>query len=126
MPPALPPKPYAELTRGRSRLRFFHGDAVNVLQQFPAASVDVLVTSPPYNLGIQYRSYDDGRPRDEYLAWTGEWVQAAKAALAETGSLFLNVGAKHHGPSLAALVLRSLSTSHSEAAMISGMFADPS
>ena len=98
MPRALPPKPYAELTRGRARLRFFLGDAVNVLQQFPAASVDVLVTSPPYNLGIQYRSYDDGRPRDEYLAWTGEWIQAAKAALAESGSLFLNVGAKPKDP----------------------------
>ena len=98
MPPALPPKPYAELTRGRSRLRFFHGDAVNVLQQFPAASVDVLVTSPPYNLGIQYRSYDDGRPRDEYLAWTGEWIRAARAALSESGSLFLNVGAKPKDP----------------------------
>lgn len=98
MPRALPPKPYAELTRGRTRLRFFHGDAVNVLQKFPAASIDVIVTSPPYNLGIQYRSYDDGRPRGEYLAWTGEWVQAAKAALADTGSLFLNVGAKPKDP----------------------------
>ena len=98
MPPALPPKPYAELTRGRSRLRFFHGDAVNVLQQFPAASIDVLVTSPPYNLGIQYRSFDDGRPRDEYLAWTGEWIRAARAALSESGSLFLNVGAKPKDP----------------------------
>jgi len=85
------PKPYAELTRGRTRLRFFHGDAVDILQRFAASSVDVIVTSPPYNLGIQYRSYDDGRPRDEYLKWTGEWVSAARRALAESGSLFLNV-----------------------------------
>jgi len=92
------PKPYAELTRGRTRLRFFHGDAVDILQRFAASSVDVIVTSPPYNLGIQYRSYDDGRPRDEYLKWTGEWVSAARLALAESGSLFLNVGAKPKDP----------------------------
>jgi len=92
------PKPYAELTRGRTRLRFFHGDAVDILQRFAASSVDVIVTSPPYNLGIQYRSYDDGRPRGEYLKWTGGWVSAARRALAESGSLFLNVGAKPKDP----------------------------
>jgi site-specific DNA-methyltransferase (adenine-specific) len=92
------PKPYADLGRGRTRLRFFHGDAVQILSALDAGSVDAVVTSPPYNLGIQYRSYDDGRPRAEYLRWTDEWVQAAKQALAADGSLFLNVGAKPKDP----------------------------
>ena len=77
MPRALP-KPYADVRRGRSRLRFFHGDAVDILGALKTASVDAIVTSPPYNLGIRYRSYDDGRPRAEYLRWTAEWIQAAK------------------------------------------------
>ena len=97
MPRALP-KPYAELERGRIRLRFFHGDAIEILEALPPASVDVLVTSPPYNLGIRYRTYDDGLPRSEYLEWTGEWIQAAKRALDDDGSLFLNVGAKPKDP----------------------------
>lgn len=97
MPRALP-KPYAELTRGRTRLRFYHGDAVDILGTLHPASVDTIVTSPPYNLGIQYRSYDDGLPRDEYLEWTARWIQAAKQALAPDGSLFLNVGAKPKDP----------------------------
>jgi site-specific DNA-methyltransferase (adenine-specific) len=97
VPRALP-KPYAEIERGRLRLRFFHGDAIEVLNGLAAASIDTIVTSPPYNLGIQYRTYDDGLPRAEYLRWTGRWIEAAKRALAEDGSLFLNVGAKPKDP----------------------------
>lgn len=92
------PKPYADLRRGRRRLQFFHGDAVHILNTLKAGSVGAIVTSPPYNLGIRYRSYDDGRPRAEYLRWTEEWIQAAKHALATDGSLFLNVGAKPKDP----------------------------
>ena len=64
----------------------------------PAASVDVVVTSPPYNLGIRYRSYDDGGPRAEYLDWTDRWIQAVARVLRSQGSLFLNVGAKPTDP----------------------------
>ncbi len=97
MPRAIP-KPYAELQRGRTRLRFFHGDAIDTLKALGAGSIDAIVTSPPYNLGIRYRSYDDGRPRSEYLAWTADWIQAARRTLAVDGSLFLNVGAKPKDP----------------------------
>jgi len=47
---------------------------------------------------VQYRSYDDTIPRDQYLAWTGAWVRRAAAVLAPGGSLFLNVGAKPTDP----------------------------
>ena len=97
MPRTLP-KPYAELVSGRTRLRFFHGDAVETLNTLGAGSIDAIVTSPPYNLGIQYRSYDDGLPRAEYLEWTGQWVSAAKRTLSVDGSMFLNVGAKPKDP----------------------------
>jgi len=62
------------------------------------ASISVIVTSPPYNLGVRYRSYDDTLPRDRYLEWTGTWVQAAARVLEPEGSLFLNVGAKPTDP----------------------------
>jgi site-specific DNA-methyltransferase (adenine-specific) len=97
VPRALP-KPYAEIERGRTRLRFFHGDAIDILNALGAGSIDAVVTSPPYNLGIRYRSYDDGLPRSEYLEWTGAWIQAARRAMADDGSLFLNVGAKPRDP----------------------------
>jgi len=65
---------------------------------FPAASLDVAVTSPPYNLGIRYRSYADRLPRQRYLDWTGAWVAATAKWLRQNGSLFLNVGAKPTNP----------------------------
>lgn len=92
------PKPFADLRRGGQRLRFFHGDALDILGRLSPASVDAVVTSPPYNLGIRYRSFDDTQPRSEYLTWTGAWVQAVKRVLATEGSLFLNVGAKPKDP----------------------------
>ncbi len=95
-PPSL--QPYAELRRGPVTLRFFQGDCLNVLPLIERASIDVVVTSPPYNLGTRYRSYEDTLPRDEYLGWTGRWVREVADLLAPGGSLFLNVGAKPKDP----------------------------
>jgi site-specific DNA-methyltransferase (adenine-specific) len=92
------PVPYAVLHGPAATFRFFLGDCLDVLAQLPARSLDVIVTSPPYNLGIAYRSYDDALPRAEYLDWTGRWVGAAARLLAEHGSLFLNVGGKPKDP----------------------------
>ncbi|MGV3721753.1 MAG: DNA methyltransferase, partial [Actinomycetota bacterium] len=50
-----------------------------------AGSVDVVVTSPPYNLGIAYGTHDDAVPRDEYLAWCDQWAQSVKRVLASDG-----------------------------------------
>ena len=65
---------------------------------FPAASVDVVVTSPPYNLGIRYRSYADQLPRERYLHWTSAWIGSVARWLRPAGSLFLNVGARPTDP----------------------------
>ena len=55
-------------------------------------SVDVIVTSPPYNIGIEYRSYKDKRTRSDYLAWLRQIAIACKRILKDEGSFFLNVG----------------------------------
>ncbi len=93
------PTPFdsVELANGAT-LRFYQADCLALLPQLPAASIDAIVTSPPYNLGIRYRSYRDRLPREEYLAWTGDWIAAAKRVLQADGSLFLNVGAKPTDP----------------------------
>ena len=62
------------------------------------ASVDVIVTSPPYNLGINYNGYDDTLSREDYLTWMNDWAVAVKRVLADHGSLFLNVGGKPRDP----------------------------
>jgi site-specific DNA-methyltransferase (adenine-specific) len=69
-----------------------------VFEQLPPHSVDVIVTSPPYNLGIQYSRYDDSLSQSDYLEWTNTWIAAATKVLRPDGSLFLNVGAKPSDP----------------------------
>ena len=97
MPPRVP-RPYDTVQAGPATISFYLGDCVDVLAALPERQVDVVVTSPPYNLGIRYRTYDDGQPRHEYLEWTDRWVAAVARALAAQGSLFLNVGAKPTDP----------------------------
>ena len=92
------PQPHSSFKIGRATFRFYLGDSLEVLARFPQGSLDAIVTSPPYNLGIRYRTYDDTMPRSRYLDWTGQWIGLAARALAEDGSLFLNVGSKPTDP----------------------------
>lgn len=91
-------KPYASVEKGAAVSRFYLADCLDVLGQLPAYSVDVIVTSPPYNLGIQYNRYQDTLSPRDYLEWTNTWVTAAARVLRADGSLFLNVGAKPTDP----------------------------
>jgi site-specific DNA-methyltransferase (adenine-specific) len=92
------PQPYATLRRHGVTLQFYLGNCLDCLPTLEPGSIDAVVTSPPYNLGIKYRSYEDSLPREEYLAWTGRWVRETARVLAPGGSLFLNVGAKPKDP----------------------------
>ena len=87
-------KPHANVAAERSTARFYLADCLEVFRQLPAGSVDVIVTSPPYNLGIRYNRYQDTLSASEYLEWTSSWIAAAARVLRPEGSLFLNVGAQ--------------------------------
>ena len=90
--------PYKTLSRNGATLRFYLGDCLDVFEALGPAVVSAIVTSPPYNLGVEYRSYRDRLPRSDYLQWTAKWVEAAARSLAPEGSLFLYVGAKPTDP----------------------------
>jgi len=79
-------------------LNLNHGDCLKVLPTLPDGSVDLVVTSPPYNLGINYRSFDDTASRTEFLEWCKAWATELKRVLADDGSFFLNVGAAPANP----------------------------
>jgi site-specific DNA-methyltransferase (adenine-specific) len=74
------------------------GDCLTVLPTMPVASIDVVVTSPPYNLGTNYRSYDDYRPRDSYLQWMRDIGGLIRQVLKPSGSFFMNVGSTNVDP----------------------------
>uniref|UniRef100_A0A7C3Z1N6 Methyltransferase n=1 Tax=Desulfobacca acetoxidans TaxID=60893 RepID=A0A7C3Z1N6_9BACT len=61
-------------------------------------SVDVVVTSPPYNIGVSYSSYFDKKPRDNYLLWIKNICKEIKRVLKDEGSFFLNLGGKPSDP----------------------------
>jgi site-specific DNA-methyltransferase (adenine-specific) len=51
------------------------GDCLKILPELDPGSVDVVVTSPPYNLDLDYGAYEDKRSEADYLGWMVE-VQA--------------------------------------------------
>ena len=84
-------------------LKFFpmnllHGDCLEILPTLDAASFDLVVTSPPYNLGIHYKSFKDTAPREEFLTWCRKWAAEVKRVMADDASFFLNVGAAPANP----------------------------
>lgn len=60
--------------------------------------IDVIVTSPPYNIGKKYNGYNDEKPRNEYLDWMEEVAKETERILKDNGSFFLNVGGKFTDP----------------------------
>ncbi len=71
--------------------RVIHGDALATLGRLPASSVHLAITSPPYNVGIQYAGYGDDRTGGEYLAWLAEVWRALFRVLVPGGRFALNV-----------------------------------
>jgi len=74
------------------------GDCVEGMRTLEPGSVDVVVTSPPYNLGIDYSSFDDTAGRDDFLDWCHEWAGEIRRVLKDDGSFFLNLGAAPKNP----------------------------
>ena len=73
-------------------------DCLKGVPQLDPASVDIIVTSPPYNIGKKYRSYNDIRPRNDYLDWLEQVAKECKTRLKANGSFFLNIGGKPTNP----------------------------
>jgi len=65
------------------------GDALDLLKKIPSNSIDLVVTSPPYNIG---KVYERSLPIDEYLNWCEQWLQEIFRVVTESGSFWLNLG----------------------------------
>lgn len=79
-------------------MNLLEGDCLQMMPTLDAGSFDLVVTSPPYNLGIAYRSFDDTAPRADYLAWCRAWAAEIRRVMADDASFFLNVGAAPANP----------------------------
>lgn len=84
------------------------GDCVaGMTERLSPTSVDVIVTSPPYNIGKEYNEYDDTRADDAYLRWMEGVAEAVETVLSDRGSFFLNLGSKPSRPAWPFEVLES-------------------
>ena len=91
--------------------RVHQGDCIELMDQMPAESIDLIVTSPPYNIknstgnGLKngsggkwpqaelirgYADHDDAMPHEEYVAWQRNCLQAMMRILGEDGAIFYN------------------------------------
>jgi site-specific DNA-methyltransferase (adenine-specific) len=75
-------------------------DCIEGMSQLADQSVDLVVTSPPYNLGISYGKYSDRQDRRSYLRWCHKWAEQVGRILKPSGSFFLNIGAAPSNPML--------------------------
>ena len=77
------------------RNKIFCMDCIEGMRaHLPEGCVDVVVTSPPYNIGVRYGSYGDDMPFEDYLGWMEAVARQCYRVLREDGSFFFNIGDK--------------------------------
>src|SRR3990172_7267874 len=53
-------------------------DCLKVMKGMDSESIDIVITSCPYNIGVKYNSYDDNKTQPEYLDWMYEVSEEIK------------------------------------------------
>ncbi|MFA6104090.1 MAG: site-specific DNA-methyltransferase [Victivallaceae bacterium] len=70
--------------------QLYHGDCLNLLDNIPSESVDLVFADPPFNLDKIYPSgIDDNLKHKEYIDWCKAWLGECVRILKDGGSLFL-------------------------------------
>lgn len=77
------------------RITSICGDAIETLQKIPSASVNLIVTDPPYNLNKDYGTGQDSFEFNEYLEFSRSWLREAVRALTPDGTLYIFMGMKY-------------------------------
>ena len=80
------------------KYEFKLGDCIESLKALPDKSIDIVVTSPPYNIGLKYHKYKDKKPREQYLEWIYDIFVELKRVLRDHGHIFLNMGYTNKDP----------------------------
>ncbi len=93
--------------------RLILGDCLSKLEKLEANSVDVVVTSPPYNIGLAYNTYRDTKSENDYEQWVYEVAIQIKRVLKDNGSFFLNVGSTNKNPWTSMVLAQKLKSIYS-------------
>ena len=71
--------------------KIINADCMDILKQLPDKCVDLVLTSPPYNLDIQYNTHKDNLPYNEYVIWCAVWIKQVARVLKEGGRVAINI-----------------------------------
>jgi site-specific DNA-methyltransferase (adenine-specific) len=77
-------------TYNRHGVQIWRGDCLQVMPSLTSASVDLIVTSPPYNCGKVYGEFVDQQERQQYWTWIESVMVAATRLLKPHGYLVVN------------------------------------
>ena len=82
-------KPTYHLDKPRTDI--YVGDSRNILPQIGEGIVDLIFADPPFNWDVDYGKWQDNLPRDAYLKFTYEWLDACLGVLTPHGSIWINI-----------------------------------
>jgi site-specific DNA-methyltransferase (adenine-specific) len=68
-----------------------NGDCIEVMKTLDEGSIDLIVTSPPYGVGIDYDVYHDDVIWEDYVKFTRSWMEQAFRVLKDDGRIALNI-----------------------------------
>ena len=71
--------------------KIYQGDCLDLFKELNDNSVDLYVTSPPYNVGINYDVHKDDEPMEDYFMWCKKWLSEVYRTLKEDGRIALNI-----------------------------------
>ena len=74
----------------RKNLKIIKDDFLTT-EEIKKSSVDLIVTSPPYNVDIKYNSHKDDISYSDYLEFTEKWLTKAFSLTKDSGRLCLNI-----------------------------------
>lgn len=74
----------------KSGITIFNEDILTI-NSIPLSSVDLIVTSPPYNVDIDYSSYKDNMSYQEYMNFTAKWLKKCFDLAKPDGRFCLNI-----------------------------------
>ena len=72
--------------------KIYNVDCLEGLKKLHAESIDLVVTSPPYNIGIDYGDFNDSNQNRDYLEWFYKILKSLYRVLKKDSVLALNVG----------------------------------
>lgn len=76
-----------------NNINLYNGDCLDIMQQLieEGIKVDAIITSPPYNLNIEYNSYNDNISLEDYIQWCNKWIGECVNILKKSGRIAINI-----------------------------------